>query len=90
MPALPRRSSLRLALTALFALLARPARAAYPRLSEVWRCGAGDCPGYEYDPMEGDPDHNAPPGTAFQDLSDDWFCPRCGAAKVEFRRLMRR
>lgn len=58
-----------------------------PRLGERWRCGGGDCPGYEYDPRAGDPDHGAPPGTAFQDLDPDWFCPRCGAAKVEFRRL---
>ncbi len=58
-----------------------------PRLKQRWRCGGGDCPGYEYDPIAGDPDHNAPAGTAFEDLDPDWYCPRCGAAKVEFRRL---
>lgn len=58
-----------------------------PRLKQRWRCGGGDCPGYEYDPIPGDPEHNAPAGTAFEDLDPDWFCPRCGAAKVEFRRL---
>lgn len=58
-----------------------------PRLTQRWRCGSGDCPGYEYDPIAGDPEHNAPAGTAFEDLDPDWYCPRCGAAKVEFRRL---
>ena len=86
MPTLPRRSIL----ITLLAFLLRPASATAPRLSEIWRCGGGDCPGYEYNPIDGDPDHNAPPGTAFQDLPEDWFCPRCGAAKLEFRRLIRR
>jgi rubredoxin len=25
-----------------------------------------------------------PPGTAFEDIPDDWFCPVCGARKVDF------
>lgn len=68
-------------------LVRRTALAADPRLAELWRCGASECPGYEYDPMQGDPDSGVPPGTAFQDLPDDWYCPRCGAGKAEFRRL---
>ena len=40
--------------------------------------------GYIYDPAEGDPDNGAPPGTAFEDLPDDWVCPVCGADKDEF------
>nr|WP_246337567.1 rubredoxin [Azospirillum oleiclasticum] len=56
-------------------------------MGEIWRCGASECPGYEYDPLLGDPDSGVAPGTAFQDLPDDWFCPRCGAGKSEFRRL---
>ena len=40
--------------------------------------------GYIYDPAQGDPDGNIPPGTAFEDLPDDWTCPECGAAKDEF------
>jgi rubredoxin len=25
-----------------------------------------------------------PPGTAFDDIPDDWFCPVCGARKADF------
>lgn len=74
-----------LALTA--APLWRMASAAAPRPTEIWRCGASECPGYEYDPMQGDPDTGIAPGTAFRDLPEDWACPRCGAGKSEFRRL---
>ena len=40
--------------------------------------------GYIYDPAEGDPDSNVPPGTSFEDLPEDWVCPVCGAEKDEF------
>lgn len=40
--------------------------------------------GYIYDPAEGDPDSDIPPGTAFEDLPEDWVCPVCGAEKDEF------
>lgn len=40
--------------------------------------------GYIYDPEKGDPDNGAAPGTAFEDLPDDWVCPVCGASKDEF------
>ena len=43
-----------------------------------------DVCGYVYDPAEGDPDNGVPPGTAFEDIPDDWVCPVCGAAKDEF------
>jgi len=44
-----------------------------------------ECPcGYVYDPMEGDPDNNIPPETAFEDLPDSWVCPLCGAEKEFF------
>jgi rubredoxin len=39
---------------------------------------------YIYDPAKGDPDNDIEPGTAFEDLSDSWVCPECGAAKDEF------
>ena len=41
--------------------------------------------GYLYDPEKGDPDQDIAPGTAFQDLPDNWVCPQCGAAKEEFQ-----
>jgi flavin reductase (DIM6/NTAB) family NADH-FMN oxidoreductase RutF/rubredoxin len=40
--------------------------------------------GYVYDPAVGDPDSGVAPGTAFEDLPDDWVCPVCGAAKDQF------
>ncbi len=40
--------------------------------------------GYEYDPAAGDPDSGIAPGTAFEDLPEDWVCPVCGASKSDF------
>ncbi|QTQ11091.1 rubredoxin [Treponema parvum] len=39
---------------------------------------------YEYNPEEGDPAANIPPGTKWEDLPDSWVCPICGAGKEEF------
>lgn len=51
--------------------------------------GKYECPvcGYIYDPQEGDPDSNIPPGTAFEDLPDDWICPICSTEKVDFEKI---
>ena len=43
--------------------------------------------GYVYDPQKGDPDSGIQPGTAFQDIPDDWVCPECGVGKSEFEPL---
>ena len=40
--------------------------------------------GFIYDPDDGDPDGGIPPGTAFDDIPDSWFCPVCGARKRDF------
>jgi len=40
--------------------------------------------GYVYVPEEGDPDSGIAPGTSFEDIPHDWFCPVCGVAKAEF------
>ncbi|MEG3439473.1 rubredoxin [Pannus brasiliensis CCIBt3594] len=40
--------------------------------------------GYEYDLEIGDPENDIAPGTAFENLPEDWECPVCGAAKSEF------
>ena len=37
-----------------------------------------------YDPEEGDPDGGIPPGTAWEDIPDDWVCPLCGVGKEAF------
>jgi len=42
--------------------------------------------GYVYDPEVGDPKNGIPPGTAFEDLPDDWTCPRCGTDKTNFNK----
>jgi rubredoxin len=39
---------------------------------------------YIYDPAIGDPDNGVEPGTAFDDIPDDWVCPDCGAGKDNF------
>jgi len=46
-----------------------------------YRCPTCD---YIYDPAVGDPDADIPPGTAFEDLPNDWVCPDCGEPKEEF------
>jgi rubredoxin len=43
--------------------------------------------GYIYDPEIGDPDNGIAPGTAFEDLPDDWVCPDCGVGKDEFEKI---
>ncbi len=44
------------------------------------------CPvcGWEYDPATGIPEDGIEPGTAFEDLPDDFVCPECGAPKDVF------
>ncbi len=37
-----------------------------------------------YDPVIGDPDSGIAPGTAFEDIPEDWHCPICNATKKTF------
>jgi rubredoxin len=46
-----------------------------------WRCTVCD---YIYDPEVGDPENGVAPGTAFEDVPDDWVCPECGVEKDMF------
>jgi rubredoxin len=41
--------------------------------------------GHIYDLAEGDPKSGITPGTAFEDLPEDWVCPVCGAKKAKFQ-----
>ena len=50
-------------------------------VKQQWICTS--C-GFIYDPADGDPDGGIPPGTAFEDIPNDWFCPVCGARKKDF------
>jgi rubredoxin len=43
--------------------------------------------GYVYDPEEGDPASGIAPGTAFEELPDDYMCPICSAGKEDFNVL---
>ena len=43
--------------------------------------------GHVYDPTIGDPRAKAPPGTAFEDLPEDWVCPDCGAPRSMYQQL---
>lgn len=40
--------------------------------------------GYIYDPLTGEPRTKIAPGTAFEDLPDNWHCPKCGAGLIRF------
>ena len=42
--------------------------------------------GYTYDPAKGDPDSGIAPGTAFEDIPEDWVCPICGVGKYMFQK----
>jgi len=46
-----------------------------------WMCES--C-GFIYDPEEGDPDGGIAAGTPFETIPDDWYCPVCGARKIDF------
>lgn len=39
---------------------------------------------YVYDPQQGDPVWQVPPGTAFSALPGHWRCPNCDASPEQF------
>ncbi len=41
--------------------------------------------GYVYDEAKGIPEAGIAPGTKWEALAQNWVCPLCGAAKIEFR-----
>jgi len=43
--------------------------------------------GYIYDPAVGDADGGIAPGTAFEDIPEDWVCPVCGVGKDMFEEV---
>ena len=40
--------------------------------------------GYRYRVQKGDIENGVEPGTEFEDISEDWVCPLCGASKDDF------
>ena len=49
-----------------------------------WVC---DACGYIYNEAEGDLDSGLQPGTRYEDIPDDWYCPLCGLGKGDLRLL---
>ena len=49
-----------------------------------WKCTVCD---YVYDPLKGDPDQGIKPGTAFEELPENWTCPVCFAPKSAFKQI---
>jgi rubredoxin len=47
----------------------------------VWECSI--C-GFVYSESLGLPEAGIPPGTAWEDVPEDWVCPDCGTAKSAF------
>ena len=43
--------------------------------------------GWVYDEAKGDPDSGLAPGTRFEDIPDDWYCPLCGVGKADLSLL---
>ena len=43
-----------------------------------------DVCGFVYDPAVGEPDNGIEPGTAWEDVAEDWVCPLCGVGKDSF------
>ena len=43
-----------------------------------------DVCGWEYDPAVGVEEMDIAPGTAWEDVPDDFVCPLCGVGKEEF------
>ena len=40
-----------------------------------------------YDPEADDPESGIEPGTAFEDIPEDWVCPLCGVGKDMFEEV---
>jgi len=53
---------------------------------EMYQCQTASC-GYIYNPDKGDRKGKIPKGTLFENLSDKWKCPICGATNKSFRSL---
>ena len=52
-----------------------------PRRYDFWLCG------FIYDEELGLPEEGLAPGTAWEDITEDWLCPDCGMGKDEFEMI---
>ncbi|EYF07227.1 rubredoxin [Chondromyces apiculatus] len=53
-------------------------------MSKKYRCTVCE---FIYDPAIGDADSGIAPGTRFEDIPEDWYCPACGATKQDFEAI---
>ena len=44
--------------------------------------------GFIYDEEQGWPDDGLEPGTRWDEITDDWTCPECGAMKHDFQMVV--
>ena len=51
---------------------------------KTWMCVV--C-GLIYDEQEGWPEDGIAPGTRWQDVTENWSCPDCGASKDDFEMI---
>lgn len=51
---------------------------------EAWREYLCKACGYIYNERDGDVDSGLAPGTRFEDIPEDWYCPICGVTKADF------
>ena len=49
-----------------------------------WQCIV--C-GFIYDEAEGFEEEGIAPGTAWEDVHEDWVCPECGVGKADFEMI---
>lgn len=59
-----------------------------------YKCQSSVCVGCCFDPCDyiydselGDPSHGIEPGTAVEDISEDWACPSCGAGAEVLKKI---
>ena len=51
---------------------------------KTWQCIV--C-GFVYDEEEGWEEDGIPPGTAWDDVPEDWLGPECGVGKIDFEMM---
>ncbi|WP_424469126.1 rubredoxin [Parvibaculum sp.] len=51
----------------------------------TWQC---EVCGFIYNEAEGLPDEGIAPGTAWEDIPEDWACPDCGSEKSAFEMVV--
>ena len=44
--------------------------------------------GFIYDEAQGWPEDGLEPGTRWDEITDDWMCPECGAMKDDFQMVV--